>query len=517
MVFRFENSELLWLIILALGMGGFLWKRAAPRKVGLLTAGLCLCIIGLSRPQLGRYTAAQSAKRGNLFLAIDISKSMLAEDITPSRLAFAVAFCRKLLPTLKGIRVAMFPFAKNGYLQMPLSTDLEAAGDLLSTLGPSMTTSQGTDLGESLSTLLDIIIRLEAAALEKNNDWAPTQVLIFSDGESHRKVSDSIAGKFREHKIPIFSVGVGTVSGATIPTEARFGSRPEPLVDQSGQTVRSSLESETLKRISQKSGGDYFPGTLEKLSAVSKRLTQSLELRRIQAAFEAKGEYYPLCFALALLVFAIEFGLGRWQYLIKASLVLVLIGTGGTSKETLAISSDTEEKLAPSGEQRAVDAFAEAEKLSQEKKYQEASELFQESSSLTKDNSLKKKSLYNLGNTLLKMEDPAQALHAYQQARDVKASSRRLETQANQLISDNMVIATKKQKQQQQQSGSGKETPQPQTPDQKGQQNYRPELFNEEQKRHLFDEISREEQQILQRQADKRKSNNPQEEGGKTW
>ena len=120
-----------------------------------------LCVLGLSRPQLGSRVASTHSRQSNLFVAIDISRSMLATDTSPSRLGFAITYTQKLLERLPGVKVALFPFALDGYILIPLSTDISAVSDMLTSLNPNMTSAQGTDISQALETLLRDIQKME--------------------------------------------------------------------------------------------------------------------------------------------------------------------------------------------------------------------------------------------------------------------------------------------------------------------------------------------------------------------
>ena len=137
------------------------------RRLICATLSLSLCVLALARPQFGHHVAKARGTKANLILAIDISQSMMAEDVTPNRLNFSIAFSRKLLSQLTGARVALYPFASDGYLQMPLTTDLTAVSDVLATLDPSMTSSQGTDLSTALRTMYQVINRMRSEAEEQ--------------------------------------------------------------------------------------------------------------------------------------------------------------------------------------------------------------------------------------------------------------------------------------------------------------------------------------------------------------
>jgi tetratricopeptide (TPR) repeat protein len=149
----------------------------------------------------------------------------------------------------------------------------------------------------------------------------------------------------------------------------------------------------------------------------------------------------------------------------------------------------------------------------------DAAELFQESVSQTKDSRVRKQALYNLGNVLMRMSDPTQALQVYQMALDTRTGDAKFEADANQRISDNIVLAVQTEQKMRQQQGQseGQGDPKDGAADPHGpQEKYQAQQFDEAQKQRMFDLVSGEEQQILQRQQGKN-SKKPTSATGKEW
>jgi Ca-activated chloride channel family protein len=525
MLLRYENPQALWgLLGVALLWSLMLWQRRrypgtmSVRRFLFAGLGLTLCVLALARPQTGHYQAVQRSRMGNLFLALDVSRSMLAEDVSPSRLGFTMAFTRRLLETMPGVRVALFPFAADGYLQMPLSTDMMAASDLISSLNPSMVTDQGTDFNTVLDTLMETINHMQARAREEGAEWAPTQVLLISDGETHRPVDDSVARRFRAEHIPIFTVGVGTTDGAFIPVEARFGSGRENLRDREGRTVRTKMDPDSLRKISRLSDGDYFPSRFEEVYPLAARLTQSMQIGKLTASFKAEKELFPILLVLAVICFAIELAGGRWEYLLRALLPLALLAAGAHGSSAWALSDDVQAELDRAGSRRGVEAYNLGVDRLKKGALTDAAELFQESVSATRDNRVRKQALYNLGNTLMRMSDPTQALQVYQLALDTRTGDAKFEADANGRISDNIVLAVQEEQKMRQQQGQseGQGDPKDSGQDPHGPEKYQPQQFDEAQKQRMFDLVSGEEQQILQRQQG-HGSKKPISVNGKEW
>lgn len=520
MSLQFENIVALWGLVAVFLLGAVMLRnrflRPASfswRRLAIAMAGFGLCVVGLARPQLGHQVTQKRGMKGNLFIALDISRSMLAQDITPSRLGFAVAFATKMLQQLSGIKVAIFPFAMDGYMMMPLTTDMTVAIDMLSSLAPGMTTNQGTDITATLEQLFQQIMKMEDVARERGDDWAPSQVLLLSDGESHYPLKASAIDLYRSRRIPIFTVAVGTAAGASIPISSY--ARADGLRDPAGRNVITKANPELMQRISKLSGGDYFPPLLDEANRVVARITQTMQMGKLTSSFKVDMEYYPVLFLLALVLFAIEFGFGRWQYAIRSLLVLAILAGATPLKAEDEIKDP---------DRRAVELYNDALKQSG-RNVNKAIELFQEAASLTKDKELKKKALYNLGNAYFRTMDPGQAVQAYQQARDIVSGRRKFDEDANQRISDNIALAVKLEEQmkqmakdRQKQEGQGQGEDKQQANDPKGpQKDYQPQLFDEKQKQRMFDLMAGEEQQIMQRLMSEKSRRTQTRNSDKPW
>ncbi len=502
---------------------------------------LTFCVLGLCRPQMGHVATDTQGARFQLFLAMDVSKSMLATDVTPTRMDFSIAFAQKLIQQLGGVKVALFPFALDGFMQVPLTNDISAASDMIASLNPNVTTNQGTDISGSLSTLFKYIARLERAAKANGADWFPTQVVILSDGESQYPLRDEVTTLFRNARIPIFTVGVGTAAGSTIPAERRMGGR-DVLKDRSGQVVRTQLHAEILQRVSSQSGGDHFTAQFDEVARLAKRLTQSAAIGKLSTSFKADKEFFPLCFLLALVLIAFEFASGQWEYAIRGMALFLLfapaLGRAEISIDKLPqaevqVPQETQdpkmaELEAMDDERRSIVEYNSGIDFTRQNNLAKAAEMYQESALLTQDTKLKKKALYNLGNTFLKQGELQQAVDAYQQAFDTSTKKKEFDTEANQKISDQLALAYRlieqQKKQKQSQEGDGKGNSQGDDDkngsaprDQKGPQKFRAQDFDSTQKQKIYDMVASEEQEALQRIQEQKNQNHVSKLNEKPW
>ncbi|MBI4403713.1 MAG: VWA domain-containing protein [Deltaproteobacteria bacterium] len=514
---RFEHPLALLSFVPLIMLVTIFNRRAAAlgdQVLGYLALGLC--ILGLTRPQLGQSVVSRLSGPGNLILAIDVSRSMTTGDLLPSRLGFATAFANQLIQQINSGRVAVFPFAADGYLFLPLTTDISLAQQFLPSLAPEMVSDQGTDLSAALDSLFQSLSKMEHAALEKGEQWVLPQVVLLSDGESHHPLSFKTLAHFQSKRIPIFTVGTGTSEGALIRPHGRLSGPVS--ADQTGAPVQTKLVTDTLVRISSATGGTYFPAQLNQVSTLAQRLQQAHTSTQFETAFKVQRELYPLFFLLALVLFFGEFCRGQWAYLLR--LLIAFILTAG-----YPLCADEEENLlarfeASHGERRSILAFNMGHWYQQKNDPGKAHEFFSQSANQTQDPSLKKKALFNLGNTLLALNDPVQALAAYQTAYDLQTSVT-FDESTNPQLSKNMDLAARMVEQMRSRTGTGGQSGPGGTPTdttRTGPEHYQTQSLNEAQKKHIFDAVSADEQQALQRIF--RERNNRQARSGersKPW
>lgn len=511
MEYRFENPMALWgLLIILMYVARCFWKRKHLRdsflwrSTLLNSIALLFCFLGLARPQGGEAISTQISQQANLFIAIDVSQSMLAEDTLPSRMRFAVDFSKTLLDQITQLKVALYPFALDGYMQMPLSTDIQAAKDLLTAMSPSIATGQGTDLGATLTNLLSQIQRSEKVAKARGSDWVTPQVLLISDGESHVPVSDSVALRFKNASIPIFTVCTGGKKEVPIYVENRFGIR-NVLRDDSGKLALTAAHPEILEKIANISGGFAFRDSFSEVPKIVSRLKQSLQIGKLSTTFKLAHEFYPLCFFLSFLCLFWEFCCGRWELAVRCLLISFILSGQSFASEPIE------------NENQAIESYNSGVNAYEKQDYKEAASQFEKSILTSLDPTVRKKALFNLGNVYLKMGETEQALEAYQNSHDTQAPDESFNKDTNQKISDNLALLerlkqqqTKKKSQENREGdGEGKGKKSGQGVDPKGPKSFEDESLSEQMKQKVFDHISDEERETLKRLAEdkNRKSN----------
>lgn len=230
------------------------WQLGNRLKYLSLFAGMIFLIIALAGPKIG--TEVREVKRQgiDLLVALDLSGSMKAEDVRPSRLEKAKFEINRLIERLKGDRVGLIVFTGEAYLQSPMTLDYSALKLFLDVADTEQMPSSATDFKSALSTSLDAF-----EALEENNTEAAKVLLIISDGEDHEESYRQALNDLIKEGINIYTVGVGTAEGTTIPLyEENSGELIGYKRDNAGKVITTKLVGSTLKNIANEGGGEYY-------------------------------------------------------------------------------------------------------------------------------------------------------------------------------------------------------------------------------------------------------------------
>ncbi|WP_339661177.1 VWA domain-containing protein [Croceibacter atlanticus] len=260
-----------------------LLKKLSPNqsvfKTILKIVVLCLAIacltIALVNPKIG--TKLETVKREgvDVVFAIDVSKSMLAEDVAPNRLEKSQQLVTQIINSLASDRVGIIAYAGSAFPQLPITTDYASAKMFLQNMNTDMLSSQGTAINEAI----------QLAKTYYNDDEQTNRVLfIISDGEDHEGDSVNIAEEASEEGIRIFTIGVGTTKGGRIPIK-RNGVVLNYKKDQNDQTVITRLQEETLKDIAKEANGEYIYNKITKETV--EKVTEILQ-NMDKKEFEAK-------------------------------------------------------------------------------------------------------------------------------------------------------------------------------------------------------------------------------------
>ena len=219
-------------------------------KLLLLCLLFSCIIIALVNPKIG--TKLETVKREgvDIVFAVDVSKSMLAEDIAPNRLEKAKRLVSEIINNLASDRIGIIAYAAQAYPQLPITTDYGAAKMFLNSMNTDMLSSQGTAIGQAI----------DLAAKYYDDDEQTNRVLVIvSDGEDHGEGYNNALEKATEQGIKVFTLGVGTAKGAPIP-EKRNGILETFKKDPQGEVVITKLNDVILKEIADNGNGSYING-----------------------------------------------------------------------------------------------------------------------------------------------------------------------------------------------------------------------------------------------------------------
>jgi Ca-activated chloride channel homolog len=217
--------------------------RHNPRGRLLLWLGLAFGVVALARPQWGRVEEPVFDQSREIVIALDLSRSMLAADVRPSRLERARLLIQGLLDGLRGERVGLVVFAGTAFLQVPLSADYEVLNEFLPSLNPAFMPLGGTNYHAMLRAVLDAFGAGSAA---------DRYLIVLSDGESQEEGWKELVGDLRQKNIRVIGLGVGTPEGAFLPDGAGGY-----VKDERGAVVLSKLNSSTLQELAQATNGVY--------------------------------------------------------------------------------------------------------------------------------------------------------------------------------------------------------------------------------------------------------------------
>lgn len=322
-MYLLEEKVYFWLLlviplILLLFIGVLIWKKsvqkrfADPRlmkflspntsvfkpllKVLIISIALASIVIGLVNPKIG--TKLETVKREgvDVVFAVDVSKSMLAEDIAPNRLEKSKQLVTQIINSLASDRVGIIAYAGSAFPQLPITTDYASAKMFLQAMSTDMLSSQGTAINEAITL-----------AKTYYNDEEQTNRVLFliSDGEDHEGNAAKIAEEASKEGILIYTIGVGSTKGGPIPIK-RNGIIQSYKKNRAGETVITKLNPTTLQEIAKEANGTYIDGrsTKEVVSQVTEIL-QNMDKKEFEAKqfadFQDQFQWF-LGFGLLLLV-----------------------------------------------------------------------------------------------------------------------------------------------------------------------------------------------------------------------
>jgi len=330
-IFRFENPEflyalilmpvllLIWLVLIKTQkkswakygdinlinklMPKLSYKRKNWRFV-IYTIALTSLIIALANPQLGSKLEKVKRKGIDMIIAIDISNSMLAEDIKPNRLSRSKRAISKLVDNLQGDRIGIIVFAGSAYTQLPITTDYSAAKMFLSTVSTDYISTQGTSIAAAIDMGRQTF---ENEAKENKNTERNKAIIVITDGEDHEEGAIEQAKEAAKEGIKIYTIGMGTQKGAPIPN-IKNGRRLGYKKDKEGHTIISRFNEGLLQSIADEGDGIYVRANNSK-SGLKLILDQINMLNKTEIETQTFKDYesrFQIFVAISLVLLIVE-------------------------------------------------------------------------------------------------------------------------------------------------------------------------------------------------------------------
>lgn len=322
-MFRFEHIEYLWLLTALVPMALlFVWfqfwrhknlnafgktalvAQLTPDlsnskhviKFVLLSLAYTFIILGFANPQIG--TKQEKVKRQGIdvMIAVDVSNSMLSEDVKPNRLLRAKNFVSNFIDELSNDRLGMIVFAGRGYLQMPLTVDYSAARMYLKTINTSLVPTQGTNIAEAVNLANESFVE---------GDTKHKALIVITDGEDNEGGTDEAIEEATRQGVKIFTIGVGTGNGGPIPSGRDYKR------DEAGNIVLSKMNQGMLKDLAAKGNGKYFQlgSGKDEIGAILKELGKIGTKDFDELIFTDFDDKYQWCLAIAAVLLLLEWWL----------------------------------------------------------------------------------------------------------------------------------------------------------------------------------------------------------------
>jgi Ca-activated chloride channel homolog len=261
--------------------------------------GLIALVIALMNPKIGTRLETVTRKGVDVVFAIDVSKSMLAEDVAPSRILKAKQILSKAIDELVNDRIGIIVYAGKAYAQLPLTTDYTAAKMFLRTIDTDMVPTQGTDIGNAVEMALSYF----ESGKEQNR-----VLFILSDGESHEEGALEASQLASENGIIINAIGLGTLQGGPIPIK-RNGIIKGYKKDGSDNVVVTKMDPEMLQQLALSTDGAFIDGThtKETITFIKDALSKMEQVESETEMFTDYEDQFQWFLGLALFFFILDF------------------------------------------------------------------------------------------------------------------------------------------------------------------------------------------------------------------
>ena len=266
-------------------------------KFGMLILALILLIVAAARPQYGQKEKTVKRQGIEVMVALDISNSMLAEDVAPNRLDRAKQMLSKMIDNMVDDKVGLVVFAGDAFTQLPITCDYVSAKMFLNTISPTLIPTQGTAIGAALQTAI--------TSFGAQESEAGRAIILITDGENHEDDAIAAAKKAKELGIQVFVIGIGKPEGAPIPKPGTN----DYFKDRAGQVVVSRLNEEMCQQIAAAGNGAYVrcDNTNTAMRALQQELDRIATTELESTVYADYNEQYQSFVLIALLLLAIEF------------------------------------------------------------------------------------------------------------------------------------------------------------------------------------------------------------------
>jgi Ca-activated chloride channel family protein len=321
-IFNFASPEWLWLLLLSPAIVLLHWAVVAYRrhkirrlgsattikelmpeystprgwiKSSVLALAVAFIAIAAARPQTGSKLSSRERQGREIVLVVDVSNSMLAEDVEPSRMARTRYAITQLVENMREDGVGIVAFADESEVLLPVTGDYKMALAKVKQLSPELIAAQGTDVGEAIETAM--------LSFSSNTHNSKSRVMILiTDGEDHDEMALQAAERAKQMGISICCIGIGTPEGKPLKIDGRL------IEDEEGKMVLTKLNEQLLQQIAETTGGIYTRSRNEEfgLNAIIERLNEMEEAKLVEITFEEYDEQYQWFLGAGLLLLIAE-------------------------------------------------------------------------------------------------------------------------------------------------------------------------------------------------------------------
>ena len=372
-------------------------------KFCLLLTALALMIVMLARPQMGTKISHEKRTDIETIIALDISNSMLAEDVAPSRLDRAKMMVENLVDHFTNDKIGLIVFAGEAFVQLPITSDFVSAKMFLSSIEPSLIETQGTDIAAAVTMATHSFTQEEGVG---------KAIIVITDGEDHEGGAMEAAQEAKDKGMRVYMLGIGSTKGAPIPVAGSH----DYMKDNTGATVMSALNEDMCKQVAEAGGGAYIhvennsnaqEQLNHELDKLAKKEISSTVYSDFDEQFQAVGILVLLLLIAEICILEIKNPRLRKIHLFsrkKVAIILLLLMAVGAQAQS------DRDYIRQGNKQFRAGKFAEAEV-----DYRKAIE----------KNAKNPQAAYNLGNALLAQKKDSAAIVQYQQAAKLETNQKR--------------------------------------------------------------------------------------------